>query len=63
VRTGHAELELVAREGEGARAVAVGVVLREERQRLNAQVDLGLPVADVFLAFDDGLNDRAELIA
>ena len=35
---GHAELELVAGEGEGARAVAVGVVLQELGQDGNTEV-------------------------
>ena len=37
-RTRHAELELVARECKGARAIAVGVVFEELRQNRNAQI-------------------------
>ena len=38
--TRHAEFELVAREGEGARTVAVGRVALEVRQHVNAEVEL-----------------------
>ena len=59
----HAELELVAREGEGRGAVAVRGVTQEIGQGRHAQVhDLGL-VDLGFLLVDQGLNDGVELVA
>ena len=62
-RTSGAELELVAREGEGRGAVAVGGVLGKVGQHRHAQVHALLVVALVGLALDDGLDDAVELVA
>ena len=62
-RASGAELELVAREGEGRGAVAVGGVLGEVGQHRHAQVHALLVVALVGLALDDGLDDAVELVA
>ena len=59
----HAELELVAGEGERGGAVAVGVVLQEVGECLDAQVDVGLLGVLVLFAVDDALHHAAELVA
>ena len=59
----HAELELVAREGEGRGAVAVRGVAQQVRQRRHAQVhDLGLVDLGLLLV-NEGLHDGVELVA
>ena len=63
VGTGHAELELVPREGEGARAVAVRVVDKEARQLGDAQVHGRLFGARILVASDERVHDGAQLVA
>ena len=58
-----AELELVAGEGKGRGAVAVRIVAEEVRQDLDADLHLGLFLADIGGAVGDGLQDLAELVA
>ena len=59
----HAELELVAGEGEGARAVAVGEVLRQLGQGGGADLDLAAFLGDVGLALGGGVEEVGELVA
>jgi hypothetical protein len=59
----HAELELIAGEGEGARAVAVGQVLRQLGQGGGADLDLAALLGDVGLAFGRRVEDGGELVA
>ena len=61
--THRAELELVAREGEGARAVAVGVVALKIGQHHGAQIDDARRGVDARLAVHDHLDDLGELVA
>ena len=60
---GHTELELVAREGKGARAVAVGVVLDEVRQHVHAEIHGYALGRGVVVIVDERLHNRAQLVA
>ena len=62
-RTGHTELELVAGEGEGRSAVAVGGILAELGQDIHAQIHLHLGGAGVRRIGCDGVNDGFQLLA
>ncbi|CDC68125.1 unknown [Oscillibacter sp. CAG:155] len=61
--TQHPELELVAGEGHGRGAVAVGVVLGNGGQHVHA--DLQRPLAGILVlrALDDGIHYAAQLVA
>ena len=61
--TESAELEFVAGEGERRGTVAVGGVLLEVGEHVDAGLHTFLAVADVFLAVDDGLHQLAEVVA
>ena len=63
VAAGHPELELVAGEGEGGGAVAVGGVLAELGQHVHAQVHLHLDGAGVGRVGGDGVDDGLQLLA
>ena len=62
-RAGHTELELVARERERRRAVAVGRVLRKPGQHAHAHLEGLLFAADEFLLVGDGLQNGVKLVA
>ena len=59
----HAELELVAGEGERARAVAVSVVLQEVREHGHAQIHCHALGGRVLLVGDERIHDGAQLVA
>ena len=60
-RAGHAEFKLVAREREGRRAVAVGVILRDMRQARHADIHALVPRRLVIRALHQRLDDGGEL--
>ena len=62
-RARHAELELIAGEGEGAGAVTVGIVLQEVRQNRNTQVDGHLFSRGVLMIVNQRVHDGAQLVA
>ena len=63
LRAGHAELELVAREREWRRAVAVGVVALEAGQHLHAKIHVDRVCTVVVLARNDRVDHAPELVA
>ena len=60
---GHTELELVAREGERRGAVAVGGVLRDGRQHVNADAQRLVLGGGVVVLGNDGVDDALKLRA
>ena len=63
LRAQHAELELVAGEGKGGGAVAVGVVLGEARKDMDPHLHVLLILMAVVIALFDGGKDSGQLIA
>ena len=62
-RAGHTELKLVAGEGEGGGTVAVGGVLAELGQDVDAQIHLHLDGTGVGRIGADGVDDSLQLLA
>lgn len=62
-RARHAEFEFVAREGEGARTIAVGRITLEVRQHVNAEVELLAQRVRGSFARGKRIDDTRKLIA
>ena len=61
-RAGHPELKLVAGERNGRGAVAVGGVLRDRRQNINADAKCSLAALGVIGLGNDGIDDGLKLL-